>query len=183
MAIHSSTLAWKIPWTEEPGRLQSVGSLRVRHDWATLLSLFTLMHWGRKWQSSPVFLPEESQGEAWWAAVCGVAQSRTRLKRHSSSHIRQNGSLEQGCDVERGIRQTMSRAADQRKNWQITTWWICLTCHYNLGTGEMQSKESWHPRAVENGAHSMSVGIKQMSDPWSLQNIGTFGWLSLGHKT
>ena len=40
MAPHSSTLAWKIPWTEEPGRLQSMGSLRVRHDWATSLSLF-----------------------------------------------------------------------------------------------------------------------------------------------
>ena len=48
MAPHSSTLAWKIPWAEEPGRLQSMGSLRVRHDWATSLSLFTFMHWRRK---------------------------------------------------------------------------------------------------------------------------------------
>ena len=62
MAPHSSTLAWKIPWTEEPGRLQSMGSLRVRHDWVTSLSLFTLMHWRRKWQPTPVFLPGESQG-------------------------------------------------------------------------------------------------------------------------
>ena len=62
MAPHSSTLAWKIPWMEEPGRLQSMGSLRVRHDWATWLSLFTLMHWRRKWQPTPVFLPRESQG-------------------------------------------------------------------------------------------------------------------------
>ena len=38
---HSSTLAWRIPWTEEPGRLQSMGSRRVRHDWATSISLFT----------------------------------------------------------------------------------------------------------------------------------------------
>ena len=38
IAIHSSTLAWKIPWTEESGRLQAVGSQRVRHDWATSLS-------------------------------------------------------------------------------------------------------------------------------------------------
>ena len=50
MAPHSSTLAWKILWTEEPGRLQSMGSLRVRYDWATSLSLFTFMHWRRKWQ-------------------------------------------------------------------------------------------------------------------------------------
>ena len=62
MATHSSTLAWKIPWTEEPGRLQSMGSLRVRHDWETSLSLFTFMHWRRKWQPIPVFLPGESQG-------------------------------------------------------------------------------------------------------------------------
>ena len=86
MAPHSSTLAWKISWTEEPGRLQSMGSLRVRHDWATSLSLFTFMHWRRKWQPTPVFLPGESQdGGAWWAADCGVAQSRTRLKWLSSS--------------------------------------------------------------------------------------------------
>ena len=50
MAPHSSTLAWKIPWTEEPGGLQSMGSLRIRHDWVTSLSLFTFMHWRRKWQ-------------------------------------------------------------------------------------------------------------------------------------
>ena len=62
MASHSSTLAWKIPWTKEPGRLQSMGSLGVGHDWATSSSLFTLMHWRRKWQPNPVFLPGESQG-------------------------------------------------------------------------------------------------------------------------
>ena len=59
---HSSTLAWKIPWTEEPGRLQPMGSLRVGHDWATSLSLFTFMHWRRRWQPTPVFLAGESQG-------------------------------------------------------------------------------------------------------------------------
>ena len=45
MAPHSSTLAWKIPWMEEPGRLQSMGSLKVGHDWATSLWLLTFMHW------------------------------------------------------------------------------------------------------------------------------------------
>ena len=83
---HSSTLAWKIPWTEEPVRLQSMRSLRVRHDWATSVSLFTFMHWRRKWQPTPVFLPGEAQGQgAWWAAVYGVAQSQTRLKGLSTS--------------------------------------------------------------------------------------------------
>ena len=131
MAPYSSTLAWKIPWTEEPGRLQSMGSLGVGHDWANSLWLFTFMHWRRKWQPTPVFLPGESQGrvgchlwgrtesdmterlhfpfplscigegngnpfqcscqenprdgEAWWAAIYGVAQSWTRLKWLSSS--------------------------------------------------------------------------------------------------
>ena len=86
MTPHSGTLAWKIPWTEEPGRLQSMGLQRVRHDWATSLSLFTFLHWRRKWQPTPVFLPGESQG---WgslvSAVYGVTQSRTRLKWLSSS--------------------------------------------------------------------------------------------------
>ena len=68
MAPHSSTLTWKIPWTEEPGRLQSMGSLGVGHDWATSLSLFTFMHWRRKWQPTPVFLPGESQG---WGSLVG----------------------------------------------------------------------------------------------------------------
>ena len=68
MAPHSSTLAWKIPWMEESGRLQSMGSLRVEHDWATSLSLFTFMHWRRKWQPTPVFLPGESQG---WGILVG----------------------------------------------------------------------------------------------------------------
>jgi len=62
MAPHSSTLARKIPWMEESGRLQSMGLLRVGHDWVTSLSLFTFMHWRRKWQSTPVFSPGESQG-------------------------------------------------------------------------------------------------------------------------
>ena len=89
MAPYSSTLAWKIPWTEEPGRLQSMGSQRVGHDWATSLSLFTFLHWRRKWQPTLVFLPGEPRdGEAWWAAVYGVAQSRTRLKWLSSSSSR-----------------------------------------------------------------------------------------------
>ena len=86
MALHSSTLAWKIPWTEEPGRPQSMESLRVGHDWATSLSLFTFMHWRGQWPPTPVFSPGESQGRgAWWAAAYGVAESRTRLQRLGSS--------------------------------------------------------------------------------------------------
>ena len=79
MAPHSSSLAWKIPWTEEPGRLQSMGLLGVGHDWATSLSLFTF----NPLQCSCLENPRD--GGAWQAAVYGVSQSRTRLKRLSSS--------------------------------------------------------------------------------------------------
>ena len=63
MVTHSSTLARKLPWAEEPGGLQSMGSLRVGQDGATSLSLFPFMHGRRKWQPTPVFLPGESQGQ------------------------------------------------------------------------------------------------------------------------
>ena len=88
---HSNSLACKIPWTEAPGGLQSMGSLRVGHDWAT--SLFTVMHWRRKWWPTPVFLPGESQGRGnLVGAVSGVTQSQTQLKwlsSGSSSSLRQ----------------------------------------------------------------------------------------------
>ena len=63
------------PWTEEPRRLQSMGSQRVGYDWATSLSLFTFMHWRRKWQPTPVFLPGKSQG--WWSLVGCCLWGRT----------------------------------------------------------------------------------------------------------
>ena len=72
MAPHSSTLSWKIPWMEEPGRLQSMGSLIVGNDWATSLSLFTFMHWRRKWQPTPVFwLGDLRGGRAWGLTSMG----------------------------------------------------------------------------------------------------------------
>ena len=63
MAPDSSILAWTLPWMEEPARLQSMGSRRVRHDRATSLSFFTLMHWKRTWLPTPVFLPGEFHGQ------------------------------------------------------------------------------------------------------------------------
>ena len=86
MAPHSSALAWKIPWMEKPGRLQSMGSLRVGHNWMTSLSLFTGEIGegnGNPLQCSCLENPRD--GGAWWAAVYGVAQSQTRLKWLSSS--------------------------------------------------------------------------------------------------
>ena len=86
MAPHSSTLAWKIPWMEEPGSLQSMGSLRVRHD-EQLHFQFSLSCTGEG-NGNPLqcsCLENPRDGGAWWAAIYGVAQSRTRLKRLSSS--------------------------------------------------------------------------------------------------
>ena len=81
---HSSTLAWKIPWMEKPGRLQSMGSLRVRHDWVTSLSLSFIGEGnGNPLQCSSLENP--SDGRAWWAAIYGITQNRTRLKWLSSS--------------------------------------------------------------------------------------------------
>ena len=84
MAPHSSTLAWKIPWMEEPGRLQFMGSLSVRHNWATSLS-GTGEGNGNPLQCSCLENPRD--WGAWWVAIYGVAQSRTRPKRLSSSSI------------------------------------------------------------------------------------------------
>ena len=84
MAPHSSTLAWKIPWMEEPGRLQSMGSPRVGQDWATSLSRIGEGN-GNPLQCSCLENPRD--GGAWWVAVYRVAQSRTRLKWLSSSSI------------------------------------------------------------------------------------------------
>ena len=86
MAPHSRTVARKIPWMEEPGRLQSMGSLRVRHNWATSLSLSTFMHWRRKWQPTPVFLPGESHGRrslvGCWSDLAAAAAA------HRARHLR-----------------------------------------------------------------------------------------------
>ena len=87
MAPHFSTLAWQIPWMEEPGRLQSMESPRVGHDWATSLSLSRIGEGnGNPLQCSCLENPRDRG--AWWAAVSGVAQSQTRLKRLSSSNIK-----------------------------------------------------------------------------------------------
>ena len=78
MAPHSSTLAWKIPWMEEPGGPQSMGSLGVRHDWATSFSLFTFLHWRRKWQPTPVFLPGKSRGRGRLGGLPSMGLHRVR---------------------------------------------------------------------------------------------------------
>ena len=86
MAPHSSTFAWKIPWMEEPGRLQSIGS--IESDMTERLHFHFSLSCIGEGNGNPLqcsCLENPSDGEAWWAAIYGVAQSRTRLKRLSSS--------------------------------------------------------------------------------------------------
>ena len=87
MAPHSSTLAWKIPWMEVPGRLQSVGSRRVGHDWAERLHFHFPLSCTGEGNGNPLqsCLENPRDGGAWWAAISGIAQSWTRLKWLSSS--------------------------------------------------------------------------------------------------
>ena len=87
MAPHSSTLAWKIPWAEEPGGLQSMELLGVWHDWATSLPLFTCMHWRRKWQPTPVFLPGESHGQRSLAGYSPWGRKESDMTEWLHTHI------------------------------------------------------------------------------------------------
>ena len=101
VAPHSSTLAWKIPRTEEPGGQQSMGSRRVGHDWATSLSLSCIGEGnGNPLQCSCLENPRD--GGAWWAAVYGVSQSRTRLKWLSSSSSRKPKAVFQDEKMRKG---------------------------------------------------------------------------------
>ena len=85
MATHSSRLAWKIPWTGEPGRLESMGLQRIGHDFTFTFHFHALEKEMATHSSVLAWRIPGTDGGAWWAAVSGVAQSRTRLKRLSSS--------------------------------------------------------------------------------------------------
>ena len=125
-------LAWKIPWTEEPGGLQSIGLLRVGHNWATSLSLFTFMHWRRQWQPTPVFLPGKSQGRrSLVGCLYGVAQSRTRLMWLSSSSklwqsILNNQSFIHSTHI--SWKPTMCHVRCSALDGQLQTHWWTIPC-------------------------------------------------------
>ena len=105
MAPHSSTLAWKIPWTEEPGRLQSMGSLES--DTTERLPFHFSLSCTGEGDGNPLqcsCLENPRDRAAWWAAVYGVTQSRTRLKRLSSSSSRRDS--KRGHPASVGMRQS-----------------------------------------------------------------------------
>ena len=101
MATHSSTHAWKIPWTEEPGRLQTMGSPRVGHFYLHFHFSRSCIGEGNGNQLQCSCLEHPRDGGAWWAAVYAVAQSRTRLKRlsSSSSNVIERGSHFFGANI------------------------------------------------------------------------------------
>ena len=119
MAPHSSTFAWKIPWTEEPGGLQSMGSLESdtteRLHFHFSLSCIGEGN-GNPFQCSCLENPRD--GEAWWAAVSGVAQSQTRLKQLSSSR---SSSMQRADSLEKtlmlGKIEGRRRRGRQRMRW------------------------------------------------------------------
>ena len=137
MAPHSSTLAWKIPWAEEPGTLEYMGLLRVGHDWATSLSLSCIGEGnGNPLRCSCLENPRD--GRAWWAAISGVAQSQTRLKwlsSSSNSSLNGNANFEHVCvtQASRTFAQC-SRTPDNYWNLypKITPDSLCLKDKYSL---------------------------------------------------
>ena len=142
VAPHSSTLAWKIPWMEEPGGLQSTGSLRVGHDWATSLSLFTFMRWRRKWQPTQVFLPRESQG---WGSLVGChLWGRTESDTTEATQQQQ-----QQQQVKRNIRNLTKTKLNNkpleimtdRQLIELESSWICHLTDRNQGL--LGSKNEW----------------------------------------
>ena len=155
MSPHSSTLTWKIPWAQEPGRLQSMGSWRVRHDWVTSLSLFTFMHWRKKWQPTPIFLPGESQGRG----------SRTRLKRLSSSSSSSSN-----------INKTCVRVG---YDWATNTYWTSLAQPVNnlLAMQETQVQFLGGEDPLEKGMathfSSLTWRIPLTEEPSGLQPMGS----------
>ena len=156
MAPHSSTLAWKIPWMEEPGGLQSMGSLGVGHNWETSLSLFTFMHWRRRWQLTPVFLPGESQG---WGSLVGCRfQGRTELdmtevaaakSRHKQLLVRE-------------VRETkIKQRPSSFSPIYITMWWVLW-----LVLQELTEK------AMAPHSSTLAWKIPWMEEPGGLQSMG-----------
>ena len=120
MAPHSSTLTWKIPWTEEPGRLQSMGSRRIGHDWATSLSFFTFMHWRRKWQPTPVFLPGESQ---WWGRGGLVGCHLWGHTELDTTEATQQQQQQQQGPID------TSNLGRKRRRWEMWVEWSCRSSH------------------------------------------------------
>ena len=157
MAPHSSTLAWKIPWTEEPGRLQSMGSLEL--DTTEQLHFhFSLSRIGGG-NGNPLqcsCLENPRDGGAWWADVYGVAQSWTRLKQLSSS--RGQSALSPYWDKDNADRCS-------------STWWVLLpsSCWKNYNQ-IIENHASWgHMKKCKGKARKKDTIPYDITYKWNLK--------------
>ena len=173
MAPHSSTLAWKIPWMEEPGRLQSMGSLRVGHDWATSLLCIGEGN-GNPLQCSCLENPRDRR--VWWAAVYGVAQSQTRLKRLSSSSSTLQCCVSSYCTA-KWVSHTCVCARMSSLVWLFVTLWTIgrLLCPWdspgkNTGVGCMPSSRG--SSRLRDWTH-VSMSPAWQADFLSLSHLGS----------
>ena len=150
MAPHSSTLAQKIPWTEEPGGLQSLESLRVTHDWATSLSLFTFMHWRRIWQPTPVFLPGASQG---WGSLAGCrlwGRTESDTTEATQQQQWQQGHLDFSSDLMRCQKMELRERSVSWVDGQVkcnkyfTGYWLINLYFWNNSHSDAQSTPIFH---------------------------------------
>ena len=161
MAPHSSTPAWKIPWTEEPGGLQSMGSLRVRQDRATSLSLFTFMHWRRKWQPTPMFLPGESQGQG---SLVGC-----HLWGHTESDTTEATQQQQQQGNAHGVLE--ARILE----------WVAVSQTLILGKIEAKKRRGQQRmRQLDSITNSMDMNLSKLGDNEGQRNL--VGYSPQGHK-
>ena len=156
MAPHSSTLAWKIPWTEEPGRQQSMGSLRVGRDWATSLSLFTFTHWRRKWQPTSSVLTWRIPGMVEFGGLRSMGSHRVG---HDWSDL---AAAAAATGVTTGLSEPVWPVSP---NLTHKTWGLGDRCQLVPGRWPGHSSPSspsipWAVRKWDHGLESLDTGIK-----------------------
>ena len=166
MEPHSSTPAWKIPWMEEPCRLQSMGSLRVGHNWVTSLSLFTFLHWRRKWQPTPVFLPGESQG---WripgtGEPGGLLSMRLPRVRHDWSNLAAAAAATNTHTWTSLVAQTVKHLPIMREIWVQSLGWKDLL-EKEMAT--YSSVLAWKIPWMEETGRLQSIGSQRVGHNWA----------------
>ena len=121
MATYSSILAWRIPWTEEPGRLQSMGLQRVGHDWVTSFSLFTLalVTAGSQFQLRFIIYSRD-----WGLGLLQAAGVASLLSQHTDTHPPPEAEMPQLTENKEGFEAAFQEAEDQLMVFRFwATWW------------------------------------------------------------